>query len=163
LNSPPRAPTLRASRARFWPSMRALSLLPIRPKCDGHHRCLAVPLLHPPQHMDLAPGGRHGTETGQARIRLRDGSRDGGDHPGDHDVGGSSESRQRFGCADFAEANDLPARTLEFVLRGSQASVRGMNAGWVEPTRCHDPTAVYLRAIPTSIARCDTRAAASSP
>src|SRR5262249_53953240 len=36
-----------------------------------------------------------------------------------------------------------------------------MNAGWVEPTRCHDLTAVYLRAIPAPIARCHTRATAS--
>src|SRR6516165_6762489 len=89
-------------------------------------------------------------------MGLRDGSCDGRHHPSDHDVGGSSETWERFGCADFAEANDLPARTPEFVLRNSHASAGGMNAGWVEPSGAttlepfdrSKPRAADLRAIP---------------
>jgi hypothetical protein len=63
--------------------------------------------------IDLAPKGeRFGTET-RSHSCLRAGSCDGGDRPIDHDVGGPlPESREQFGSADPAEADDLPGSKL---------------------------------------------------
>lgn len=57
-------------------------------------------------------GERFGTET-RSHSCLRAGSCDGGDRPIDHDVGGPlPESREQFGSADPAEADDLPGSKL---------------------------------------------------
>src|SRR5262249_17228601 len=68
----------------------------------------------------LVPGGRHGTGT---RIEVRAGPFVGGDHPSEHDVGGSPESYEQYGCRDPVERRDLSASTFSFVLRAPGASL----------------------------------------
>src|SRR5262245_48274848 len=80
-----------------------LSLPPIRPKRDGHHRCLGgFSAASTP-----ARRGTDDTETAQDRIYLRNGSC-GRSAYGDYDMGGCPETCERFGCAD-SEGNGLPA------------------------------------------------------
>ena len=77
-------------------------------KCEVAHTSLPIRPSKSPV-TSIRREGRRGTKTAsrQARICLRDG----GDHPGDHDV-----VKPRVGCADPADGPDLPGSTFEFVL-----------------------------------------------
>jgi hypothetical protein len=80
------------------------------------------------------PSRNHGTSTTYSRMYVRGGSCDGADHCG-HDVGVLPES-------DPAERGDLPAPTLECVLKGRQAAPR--NERRRGTTRCHESLRLLL-------------------
>jgi hypothetical protein len=80
------------------------------------------------------------TRTKKGRICIRDGSRDGGDHPSNHGVGGP-----RLGCAD--PVNDLRASTFGFVLK---AHIGNIAVGHDAPARgalCQVPARCWQRGV----------------
>src|SRR5262249_61758637 len=74
--------------------------------------------------LDRPQGGNLAPQPRVARICLRMCSAVVDDRLGGKDGGGPPGPRQRFGGADPAEGNDLPASALEFVLKGRQAVLK---------------------------------------
>jgi hypothetical protein len=86
--------------------------------CNGAHTPLSIPpsrLLY--SDIDLAPGGRHGTENNPVQTSLRDGLCDGGDHPSDHDVRWALGFWKRLHHANSVKGNDLPPSIPECFLK----------------------------------------------